>query len=483
MNIRAVLLLVALSALPCVAQRVSDYGHLREEILNDYNTFRRNVLDGYATYLEGVWNDYLIFRGEERNHRPKPKAAPVLSDSTPKPKHPIPKPVKTPVPQPDLQSLPTVIETLPEPADKQESDRFLFYDIPVDIPHADLKPLNTIRNKSEFATQWRSLSRNGIETSKALAKAASEMDLNDYLTFEMVLAWANETYPGISEPSRLSLAHFMLTSMGYDIRLASSSDGTAMLLIPFRQKIYGRPYLTINGCRYYAFLSQAGSLPALSGSTLSTCDIPAGINPGKTMDLRLTPLKLPYRPYKFHLTYGGINIEGEMNANIFPLLYHYPQMPMADYALSVVDADIRKSVIGSISSQIKSDTPRTVADTLLCFVQNAFEYATDGNNHGFEKPYFFEEMLFYPKCDCEDRAIFYSALLWHGFRLENHIIHYPGHESVAVRLNDGQPGDFYTHKNGKFYISDPTFIGARTGMSMPEYREIKPEIDHIYSEK
>lgn len=476
MKIRAVsLLLATLPALPSVAQGVSDYDKMRESILGDYNNFRRSVLDGYASYLEGVWHDYTAFRGEERSPKPKPQTAPALPEVRP----------ATPQQQPTApEPSPAPSPTAEQPTTKQPAcDRFMFYNIPVDITHTDINLLKTISKKSDFAAQWRALESKGTEAGKSLAGIAAEMGLNDYLTFELVMAWANGTFGHASEASRLSLTHFIMTGMGYDLRLASSSDGTAMLLIPFRQKVYGRPYLTLNGRRYYAFPANPGSVPSLGGSTISTCDIPTSVNAGKVMDLRLKPLKLPYSPHRYHLAYGGISIEGEVNANIFPLLYHYPQMPMTDYALSVAAPDVRKAVISDIASQIKSDTPRTIADTLLNFVQNAFDYSTDRNYHGFEKPYFFEEMLFYPKCDCEDRAIFYATLLWHAFRLENHIINYPGHESVAVRLDDGLPGDHYLYKNSRFYISDPTFIGAHTGMTMPDYRETKPEIDHIYSEK
>lgn len=476
MRIRAVLLLIAtLSALPSMPQSVSDYDRLRENILGDYNNFRHSVLDGYASYLEGVWHDYTVFRGEERSRKPKPQTIPTLPNVR----------SATPQQQPSAtEQSPVPLPEITQPTAKQLSDdRFLFYNIPIDIPHPDIKPLTAIRKNSDFAVQWRALKPKGTKIREALGKAAAEMGLNDYLTFEMVLAWANGTFGQISEASRLSMTHFIMTDMGYDLRLATSSDGTALLLIPFRQKVYGRPFLTLEGRRYYAFLAKPDSVPDLGGSTISTCDIPTGTNTGKVMDLRLKPLKLPYSPHRYHLAYGGISIEGEINANIFPLLYHYPQMPITDYALSVADTDVRNNLISDIASQIKSTIPRTVADSLLNFVQNAFAYSTDGNYHGFEKPYFFEEMLFYPKCDCEDRAIFYSTILWHAFRLENHIINYPGHESVAIRLDDGQSGDHYIYKNYKFYISDPTFIGAHTGMTMPDYLDTTPEIDHIYSQK
>ena len=137
-------------------------------------------------------------------------------------------------------------------------------------------------------------------------------------------------------------------------------------------------------------------------------------------------------------------------------------------------------MVSQLKKQLADKPLDQAIDALLLFVQNGFEYATDQQFHGFEKPYFFEETLFYPKCDCEDRAIFYSYLLWHVLGVENHMINYPGHESASVLFPGDRKGDSYTYEGKRFLISDPTYIGARTGMCMPSYRTTQPEIDHIY---
>ena len=107
-----------------------------------------------------------------------------------------------------------------------------------------------------------------------------------------------------------------------------------------------------------------------------------------------------------------------------------------------------------------------------------FEYATD-DQHGFEKPYFFEEMLFYPKCDCEDLSIFYSYLLKAVLGVENHIVNYPGHEAVYVNLGKQINGHCYLYDKKRFYVSDPTYIGAVTGICMEQYENEKPRIDFM----
>lgn len=180
------------------------------------------------------------------------------------------------------------------------------------------------------------------------------------------------------------------------------------------------------------------------------------------------------------MSHGDIEIHGETNELLYPILYKYPQMPIGDYAESALMPSLRDDVVAQLREQLEGMPREQAVDALLQFVQSGFDYATDHDYHGFEKPYFFEEILFYPKCDCEDRVIFYTYLLWNVLGVENHLIAYPGHESAAVSLPGHAAGDAYSYDGRTFLISDPTYIGAKTGMCMPDYRTITPEIDHIY---
>ena len=119
-------------------------------------------------------------------------------------------------------------------------------------------------------------------------------------------------------------------------------------------------------------------------------------------------------------------------------------------------------------------------EALLSFVQHVFEYSTDQNYHGFEKPYFVEESLYYPKNDCEDRAIFYTYFLWNALGREAQLVSFPGHEAATVKLSGPSDGTSYKFDGETFTISDPTYVGASSGMVMPDYRGIIPDIDFTY---
>ena len=62
---------------------------------------------------------------------------------------------------------------------------------------------------------------------------------------------------------------------------------------------------------------------------------------------------------------------------------------------------------------------------LIDFVQNSFQYQTDGEQFGYEKPFFMDENFYYPACDCEDRAILFSNLVKDLLGLDAVLLDYP----------------------------------------------------------
>ena len=136
-----------------------------------------------------------------------------------------------------------------------------------------------------------------------------------------------------------------------------------------------------------------------------------------------------------------------------------------------------KDIIEQIKPQIQGLSQLEAANKLLRFVQFAFDYSTDVEQHGYEKPYFLEENFYYLKNDCEDRAIFYAFLIYNLLHLDIHLVHFSGHECTAICFTDDIKGDCYTYDDRKYFICDPTYIGSTVGMCMDRYKKSKPEIE------
>ena len=472
------------------------FEEFRSSLKKDYKDFRKGILADYDKFLEGIWQDFEAFKGEQRDTMPKPKTAPVADplsipkvDPTLKPKRPKketpvsqpevkpqpkpkPKPQPKPTPQPKPQPQP---KPAPSPADNFE---FEFFGIPTKGPQPQITLL-PCNGRGDFAEQWRDLSKS-LHTPaliKSLKETAERYALNDYLTYELVAAYVGTAYSSSTQHARHALAHYLLANMGYDVRVAMTGDDSAVLLMALDEMVYRRPYLTIDNTKYHVFeLGQTDGAQTPFGS-ISTCSLPADADKGKRFGLIITDLNLPENPVPFSLSGCGLKVEGTTNGNIKEMLYRYPQMPMGDYARSTVLSPVRQQIVEQLRNQLDSIDGREAANRLLQFVQEITDYATDGAFHGFEKPYFMEEMLIYPKSDCEDRAITYTYLLTNVLGLENQLIAYPGHESASVCLDDEQNGDSYEYEGKRFYISDPTYIGSVTGMCMPEYKDVMPTVD------
>lgn len=484
-------ILAACAIAPCCAQE--SFADFRKRLISDYNEFRASIFENYDKFLEGAWSDFEQMKAERSNPRPKPHKAPIApAPELPAPTTPItvaPRP-QEPAPQvqepsrPELprEETPTV---LPVQKPISENDRFTIGETELSVPHVDYNITKRLDTPQDYAAHWRAMTNSEIEEVlvPGFKELARQYGLNDYLLYEAVNAYVDSRYPQAHSSARKSMAHYILTALGYDVRLGKSDDGTGMLLVPFKQMVYARPYLNIDGKKYFIFADSDVDLRRQTNMRISSCKLPSDAESGAPLDLVLKDLRLPYQPGTFKVSYDGLEISGEFNKAIIPLLYRYPQMPTGDYSRSNVLPEVRQQIVAQLKDQLGQMDKDEAVDRLLQFVQHGFDYAYDEDYHGFEKPYFLEETLFYPKNDCEDRAIFYTYLLWEVLGVPNQMICYPGHESASVTLENTpklRNATSYKQNGTTYYISDPTYIGAITGMCMPDYESETPVIDFTY---
>jgi hypothetical protein len=146
----------------------------------------------------------------------------------------------------------------------------------------------------------------------------------------------------------------------------------------------------------------------------------------------------------------------------------YANTPMSAQAKNTLYPSLRQAIAGKSSYEAVS--------RLLNFVQTAFEYEYDDKVWGGDRAFFAEETLYYPYCDCEDRAILFSRLVRDLVGLKVVLIYYPGHLAAAVQFDNSVTGDYVTLNGRRYVVCDPTYIGAPVGKSMPNLNNSQAKV-------
>ncbi len=484
--------LLALLALQGVQAQTDDFKAFREQMLNDYQDFRKGIMDRYEEFLDAAWTEYETMAGHRRVTRPKPVVAPIYTP----PKEPVepirvtPKEPDVPIEEPESVDVPTGFDKPCVPSTPKASDvpkapsptvpqiRFELYGLQLAVPAPKLEGAVHRVNQQDVTSFWKQINRTDTKmTVEALQTYSQSCRLGDWCTFKVVEAFCQKWAKG-DKPTERVLTQYLMLGMGYDVRMAIAG-GELYLLLPFEQQVYGNTYLTINSKKYFLYPKD---LP--NGTNIYSCTIPTDADCGQSMNLIINPsYLLPKTKQPFTISNGNLTVQGDVNKNVIALLQEYPAMDVYCYAASVADKEVRNLVVSQLRDQLQGMTEAESANALLHFVQKGFKYQTDVQQFGdgVEKSFFFDETLFFPYCDCEDRSIFYACLVREILGLDVLLVNYPGHECTAVALSSPPPTyTSFNYKGRTYYICDPTYIGADIGMCMPNYKNEQPEVAEWY---
>lgn len=456
-----------------VAQEAKeDFQTYRKNILTGYQSYRQNILDDYAKFLNGIWNEYEIFAGKKANPLPKPKTQPQIAKEEPqkKPVSVVPEEIK-PV-EPAVENISPETNPLVMPPIPMTSVNWCGMEM--QLPEVRIKEnLNSI-NKESLASYWEILDNTNLckKVFPQMTNIATSCNFNDWCLCMLFECYVKRIKADADYNTRNFICWYLMVNYGYDARL--TFNGTQLFyLIPFQQQVFARDYLTIKGEPYYLW----GEGTPDKEKRFSTPELPEKV--GEPVNLVfLKPLNIPYRAKSFSHTFAGKTLSVSVNENLIQVMKQIPQMPVPAYAYSAGDHKFRTQLLNQIKQFINGMNELDAANFILQFIQS-LEYATDEEQFGYEKPFFIEESLYYPKCDCEDRAVFYYFLVTQLLGRDVHLVHYPNHECTAVNFSKKLSADYYTYEGKQFVICDPTYIGASIGMCMPDFKEVKPEIELV----
>lgn len=436
-----------------------------------FNQFADSINRQFAEAMEA---NIRTFTGEQpkmRDPKPKPvklpeaekKDVPKELPSLPKPapaenKEPIKEPAK-PTPSP----AESPVESVTPPSEQLNWTEFdLFGDNIRYVKKTFPERMKGISPK-DVSAFWIRLSECDYEPMlQQCLDAQKSRGFNDWAVYQLVLELANQTYPRLYNEQAV-MAVFLLNQLGLEAKVGFGNVHLFCLLA-VEQQLYGLSFADIAKNRYYIFELNPAYVNRDGSFSFRTYDVPFP-KPTQGLDMNVSqPLKSAEFP---DIIDSAINISN----NMIELFSTYPQVDIAVYANARTSDVFCKSVEKVFKPYLRDLSDVEAVDFLLTYVQYSFEYASDNDQFGYEKPFFCEENYYYPQNDCEDRCVLFAFLVRHLLHLDVVLIDYPRHIATAVHFREDVPGSSVMHSGKRYVICDPTYIGASVGVEMPSFKQ------------
>ena len=457
----------------------------RQQQQQEFNNFKNKADEEFSAFLRETWERFETSEPIPPPLRPEPVEPTVFDHKkpTPPPVQVIPKkptserPVDLPTPGEyvsDVPYVPVVVDkpVISSPDKTADRTEIRFYGTSFYVSTAAIAgySLGGI-SEGHVADAW-----------SALCKANHERLINDCMTLKEEKKLGDWGYVQLTKKigqqlygdHRVNdiafLQMFILNKSGYKVRLAKMNEQLKLLVAP-SGTLYGLPYITLSGTEYYVI-----DPPKQSASVYTYPQEFANARNYIGLFMNAVP-DFDHVPYSRSLkSKDGLTVQTVVNKNLIDFYRDYPLCGVPPHFKAPMSDALRSSLYPPLQTAIHGKSQREAANILITFVQTAFEYMTDGEQFGYEKPNFPEENFYYPYNDCEDRAILYAMLVRDLLGLDVVLLDYPAHIASAVCFTEDIPGDNVLIDGKKFLICDPTYIGASIGMCMSEYKNVAPEI-------
>ena len=418
----------------------------------------------FSEFLKKEWKNYQSLKDEYTPEVPKPKQKPVYQATEKQTKQlKIENVVKIEA-MAETPKLPFLLKS--ESSDfTPQTVNFNFYGSAVQINYdrAANISLNAV-NEQNIANAWEQLSKTNYScTINDLLNYKNQFTLNDWGYYLLTKNAAQSIAK--NKNTQTILTWFLLTKSNYKARLAFNNN-SIYLLLPSANNIYGYPYFTFDGRRYYMVDGQETNAYTYDkdfpeARQIMDLNIYRPLNTANQVATRAIGMKYDGENYQFNINY---------NKNIIDFYNNYPQADIKIYFDAALSRITKESLLSALMPVIANLDVVDATSFLLSFVQ-AFAYKTDDEQFGHEKFFFPDEMFFYQYSDCEDRAVLFAYLVKQLVGLDVIGLNYPGHMATAVNFNKNIEGAYVTYNGKRYTICDPTYIGAPVGEAMPKYAQ------------
>ncbi len=473
-------------------QQESEFNKYKNQKENEYKAYRDKMNKEYANYMRQHWTEFKVLPAIVEPDVPKPitpikckpnetpitapivinpivvPAPPKAPSNPPQPAVPIPdvvvpeispkKPEINPQ-QPTIPNQPTI--TLPKIEKPSFSFHFYGANYTATLGKEHHFSLFNI-DENSVADAWNILSSEKYNPMlNECLKLRDQLKLCDWGYFRLTEELSTQFFHNDNQAKILQM--YILTQSGYKVRIGRSA-GNLVLLLPLNEIVYNFRYLNIDGVNYYIIKNK---------EEMNGCFVFQHKFPNEQNFSLLTSGK-PALPMKRteEKTFTSYRLNSEeitlsVNKNLIDFYNDFPRAKWNVHGVRSLSDDLKKELYPSLKKVLNGKSEAESANILINFVQFAFDYKTDPEQFGYERALFADETFFYPYSDCEDRSILYAILVRDLLGLEVVFLNYPRHIATAVKFNTAISGSYFQIDGSRYYVCDPTYIGASIGMAMP----------------
>lgn len=280
-------------------------------------------------------------------------------------------------------------------------------------------------DNQHIAEAWKELSTNRLDnTIRDFLELRIRMQLYDWAYLNLIDTFTKDHF-GKGNLATLTTA-YIYSQSGYQMRLGRNGS-KLYLLFGSKHGIYNKGYFLIDGIHYYS----------LSNDTqkMEVCDFAFPKEQSLSLYIPQSPL-FTYQPTSIRNLssdrYKDMTLNVQVNKNLIDFYNTYPTSEINGnfmtrwvmYANTPMEQEVQKQLYPILQEKIASLNEHDAVDKLLNWVQTAFVYEYDDKVWGHDRAFFAEETLFYPYCDCEDRALLFTRIVRDLLGLKCILIYY-----------------------------------------------------------
>ncbi|MFB6347101.1 MAG: hypothetical protein ABEK50_15365 [bacterium] len=470
------------------AESFDDWVKDRQERFENYKTEREQA---FQQFLKERWKQMRVFAGRRGDTVPKPDVFPTAPEVDTMPSRQLKTGgVAVPKSESEKRGEPEKKSTASDlmPPDKSSSDKspvqedkadfsIDFFGQSITVPQA--KPLEKLRletvSPAAITNFWSGFSKQPTNPLiDRLQSIKEERNLDGWGYLKLVETTTSTLYE--DDLTARAVTWGLLLKSGYDVRLGYEGQDL-FLLVRTDSTLYDIPYFELDGNRFFVYTNREESVQPESLRTYKK-NFPGELSP---LDIKLQSIPdLPLERHDVSLQFQYAKQTYQFDVTINEPLVQYlktiPQLSLEKYFRAIRGMNTSRDLIRELEKHLSGLSPGEQLEFLLRFVQTAFDYKTDQDQFGSENFLLPVETLYYEYSDCEDRALLFTYLVTRLLDRRVVGLDYPGHVATAVRSQKPLNGFYFLFENAPYLVSDPTYVRARPGMIMPEYKTTNPKV-------